>query len=777
MYCLPEALNALASFSQFVLQNEKTPVNPVTFLPTNALDPSAWVDAETAFNLAEKYGDQYTVGFVLTNNDPFIFVDIDHCLQADNRWSATAHEVLELCPGAAVQVSSGGDGLHIIAQGEPPLHKCKNTQLGLEFYHEKRILNISRNPVNGDAKTNLNGHISQLVDKYFQPVATVQDAEWTDGPIGVYNKNMRDDDYLISRALDHKGQPSGVGVFGTEEQKKQQLQNQTCPFRDLWEGNTAALTLYYPPQQNGPYDRSSADMALAKQLLFWTGLDCERTLKLMYKSALVRDKWETHASYLTDTIINGKRTQEKYYSVGDKEAKTGGITNPGEQIMPLSSQINYFENCFYIIELNRMLVPNGNLLDQSKFKATYGGYDFVIDSGNSKTTKNAWEAFTESRGYKFPKVDSITFRPDLETNEVFEREGKLFVNSYKPIDVRRVQGDPTPFLTHLAKVLPDSRDQQILLSYMAACCQHPGVKFQWAPLLQGTEGNGKTLFTTCVAHAVGQRYSHFPNASDIDNKFNGWMLNKLFIGIEDIYVPDHKLEVIEALKPMITSRQYDIQIKGADQVTCDICCNFMLNSNHKDGLRKTHNDRRFAPFFTAQQEAGHLERDGMVGDYFTDLYNWLRRDGYAIVADMLHNYKIPAEFNPAGQCHRAPTTSTTGEAILAGMGGVEAEILEAIESGRPGFSGGFVSGNKLAVLLKEIGAQRRIPANKRRKLMQTIGYDWHPVLTNGRLATKSSFDGSRTVLYVRLADTHLTMLDADSLLAVYDKTQQRAAFA
>jgi hypothetical protein len=68
-------------------------------------------------------------------------------------------------------------------------------------------------------------------------------------------------------------------------------------------------------------------------------------------------------------------------------------------------------------------------------------------------------------------------------------------------------GDVSLFLAHMKKILPIPRDRSILLAYMAAVVQHQGVKFQWAPLIQGVEGNGKTLFSRCVAEAVGVRYS------------------------------------------------------------------------------------------------------------------------------------------------------------------------------------------------------------------------------------------------------------------------------
>ena len=58
----------------------------------------------------------------------------------------------------------------------------------------------------------------------------------------------------------------------------------------------------------------------------------------------------------------------------------------------------------------------------------------------------------------------------------------------------------------------------------------------------------------------------------------------------------------------------EIEGKGVDQISADVCGNFMFNSNHKDAVRKTQNDRRFCVLFSAQQQAADLTRDGMGGD-------------------------------------------------------------------------------------------------------------------------------------------------------------------
>jgi hypothetical protein len=192
----------------------------------------------------------------------------------------------------------------------------------------------------------------------------------------------------------------------------------------------------------------------------------------------------------------------------------------------------------------------------------------------------------------------------------------------------------------------------------------------------------------------------------------------------------------------------------------DVCANFMLNSNHKDGIKKTRNDRRFAVFFTAQQSPEDIARDGMDGDYFPDLYDWLKGHnkyaplgeghGYAAISYYLETYPIRDELNPATTCHRAPITSSTDEAIHASIGSVEQEILEAIDEGRPGFAGGWISSMMLERLLQQLHMSRAIPHNKRRDLLRGLGYDWHPHLRDGRVNNAIlSPDGGKPRLFIK----------------------------
>jgi hypothetical protein len=448
----------------------------------------------------------------------------------------------------------------------------------------------------------------------------------------------------------------------------------------------------------------------------------------------------------------------------------------GTTFLSADQQAQLFAGCVYIVELHRALVPGGLLLKSDQFKAHFGGYTFVMDNRNERTTRNAWEAFTESQVLRCPRADGTCFKPALPYGTIVKDAGRTRANTWWPVETPSVEGDVAPFLVHLGKLFPVERDRLILLSYMAACVQHLGYKFQWCPFLQGVEGNGKTFFSRCVAEAVGRRYTHWPKASKISKQFNAWMVGRVLYCVEDIHTSEN-VDVIEELKPMITGGDgLEIEAKGVDQISAEICGNFIVNSNHKSGLRKTRNDRRLAPLFCAQQQVEDLERDGMAGDYMRDLYDWALAGGYAHVTHYLKTFAIPDDLNPAKGAQRAPKTSSTDAAIEAGRGRIEQEILEAIDAEELGFKGGWVSSNFVDKLLDRIGANRAIPPNRRRDLLQSLGYDWHPALERDRGRTQNLVmpDGAKPRLFVRTTDEALRALKTPSEVArAYSEAQGR----
>lgn len=754
---------AFRSYNQFVVWREfpnpepgkkpiKSPINPAVSLDEKAdpHDRANWLTVDQAVLYADTFPDVH-IGFVFTAEDPFFFFDIDNALGLDGEWSDLAKSLYAVFTGCYFEISHSGNGFHLLGTITRDIeHACKNTPTGLEFYTDKRFVALTGTQAAGCASMVADQQVQWLVDSYFTPQPTLAPEEWTTEPDPNW-RGLEDDEELIKKALESK---SAGAIFGGK-----------ATFADLWAGKT---------EFHGG-DDSAADAALCSHLAFWVGRNCERIDRLFRLSKLMRAKWDRKtagSTYGRITIQKAVALCNKVYGEGATVNVQLGATRDGFQLLTVDRQVEYFKDCVFECSSGRIFTPGYGLVDQKSFKAIYGGYIFLLGNDHdSKTTTDAWKAFTESQGYNFPVVHGTVFRPTEPPRAVIYHESRSFVNTWLPVEVPCGQGDITPFTDLLTRLLPEQSDRDILLAYMAACVQYPGYKFQWCPLLQGTQGNGKTFLAESVAHAVGITYSHSPNTKDIDNKFNDWLKERLFIVVEEVCLSDRK-DVMEVLKPMLTNTRLEVQGKGSKKEMIDNFANFFMCSNYKNAVKKTKDDRRYAVFFTAQQSFEDIARDGMGGEYFPSLWDWARADGYAAIAYFLKNYAIPVELNPAGSSHRAPVTSATGEAIVESLTLREQEILNAADEGVDGFRGGWVSTVKLARLMKEKGL-RLGPANVK-EILTDLGYTPHPALPNGRVNNPMvTEDGKKPRLYVKKGHVSCNIARARDVVDAYIKAQAR----
>lgn len=775
-------LAPLAAYRQFIVvrtvplangKTDKLPLHSVTLAVSDAHDPTAWTDYGTAAALALALGASHCVGFVLRDDDPFFCLDIDQCLTPAGEWTELARSLCQQLPGCVTEISQSGRALHVWGMRlVMPAHAQKNIDLHIELYSRSgRFIALGSQAV-GEMAADC-PEIDAVAARYFPPRVAAPMAAPSDGPRADW-RGPTDDADLLRRALQSK---SAAGVFGNR-----------ATFADLWHADATALGRAYPPDASSsePYDRSSADAALAQHLAFWTGCDAARIERLMRQSALVRPKWDDREDYLVGrTITNACAMQRDVLqdkpSAVPEAPVAAGVAGPpaiadvvGDTFLGAAEQKRLFAGCIYVEDAHRVLIPGGRLRRPDQFRAKFGGYTFFLDRAGTKTTRNAFEAFTESQILRAPVADSTCFRPALPYGTLVAEAGQTLANTYWPVDVPCMPGDPAPFLDLLKRMLPNERDRIICLSNAAAIVQYPGLKIPYATLLQGVEGNGKTTISKCLEAALGKRYTYWPKASKLGAQFNAWIVGRLLYLVEDIKAGADD-DLFEMLKPLITGGSgIEVEAKGQDQTRYDDVGNFWFNSNHKNGLRKTRNDRRLCMLFCAQQTADDLIRDGLTPEYMTRLNHWLQHEnGYAIVTHFLRTYQIPDEFNPAKGCNRAPITSSTDEAIEQSLGAAEQVVMEAIEDGTlPGFKGGWVSSVALDRLLKEAGKDRSVPLNRRRDMMRTLGHDWHPALPGGRTMNGTITDGGkRPRLYVAKGHSSLALTSAADVARAYVAAQ------
>lgn len=823
-------------------KSDKVPVDPLTGHNSDAQDPNTWVTAHEAALWANAMGAGFGVGIVIYEGSGLFCIDLDDVVQADGSWSPWSYQVTNRFTGAAMELSASGRGLHILGRYSGALepHSSKCTPLKTEAYTKARFIALTGERWIGDIQSDHTQALKNLLLEYFPPRPEASDdAQWTDKPCAKWN-GPADDAELLNRALRSHG--AGV-VFGGK-----------AAFVDLYTGNPDKLGRTFPSATGDAWDRSSADLAMANHLAFWTGNDCERMARLMKSSALYRDKWERE-DYFQGTILNACATQREWYN--DRQGRAspaapevagsspsekapdgskpvtlssnapppvngcipavvpldtgGGGSNltpsavpmavvptpplgtliqvdiqgrvgiPGVQLPTVKTlapgecpppgtlvgteeQQQMFAGCVYVEDVNMVMMPDGTLLDSTRFDNRHPGITFITTIDGTKPTRSAWEAFVQSEVYAFPKVRGLFFAPLSPPGATIWKDGMKYINSFVPVDIKGAPGDYAPFWNHLKKLLPNGRDAEILLYYMAAVVQNPGVKFQWWPFIQGVPGNGKSFVCEALERCVGSKFTHAADASKLGGRFNAAFYGKLFVRIDEVKIDHQRGNVWESMKLLITQEKLEIEAKGVDSVTREVCFNGILLSNHKNGIRKTEDDRRICVMYCAQQAKADLARDGLDMPYFNGLWDWANAGGWEVIRWLLESTSIPDEYNPAAHCRRAPDTTSTMEAIMEGWGAAEQEVLEAVSVGQEGFKGGWANSAALDRLLGHMGKGNTIPRRARSQLLAALGFMPHPGLPAGRVPTRLT-DGTLPVLWVR-AD-HPTVTETNPLHIVH----------
>src|SRR6202790_1340269 len=136
----------LRSFRQFVVwkyetiwgstEQTKVPYNPVTLQKASSIDPNSWCDYNTCM-AAIATGAWSGLGFVLSENDEFAFIDLDY--STDPEILARQKLIFDQFDSYSER-SPSGTGLHIIVRGKIPQGRKRGS---IEIYSSKRFMTLT----------------------------------------------------------------------------------------------------------------------------------------------------------------------------------------------------------------------------------------------------------------------------------------------------------------------------------------------------------------------------------------------------------------------------------------------------------------------------------------------------------------------------------------------------------------------------------------------------------------------------------------------------------
>jgi hypothetical protein len=251
-----------------------------------------------------------------------------------------------------------------------------------------------------------------------------------------------------------------------------------------------------------------------------------------------------------------------------------------------------------------------------------------------------------------------------------EYMGKQMLNFYQsegcePCESLDAEGQQVinRLLAHIKFTLADERERAILLDWFTFVYCNAGLRVNWALLLQGAQGTGKSYFAVMLQALMGKLVINL-DPSAVAGRFTSWAFGSLVVVIEEVRISgQNKYEVMDKIKPFISNPTVQIEEKGRDHRTVPNFTSYFMLTNHKDALPLVQGDRRYCVMFSRIQSEEQLYRElgGRVGAqaYFDQLFSDVAARPDAIAHFFKHR-QISPEFNAHG---RAPETGAKNQMV------------------------------------------------------------------------------------------------------------------
>ena len=229
------------------------PINKTDYKASTA-SPSTWGHFDELWTYYDTLGGYSGVAFVISANDPYTGIDLDHCVDQEGNIEPWAQNIIDRLD-SYTEISPSGTGIRIFVKGEKPGSRCRTGQFpNFEIYNQLRLLSLTGNHLPG-TPTNIQKRQEELDELYTEifPEKIIE-IEATPG------KSSMEDGTILGRILGSK---------------------QADEFEALWDGDI----LDHP-------STSEADLSFCNILAFWTGRDEGQMDRLFRSSRRYRPKWD-----------------------------------------------------------------------------------------------------------------------------------------------------------------------------------------------------------------------------------------------------------------------------------------------------------------------------------------------------------------------------------------------------------------------------------------------------------------------------------------------------
>lgn len=314
---------------------------------------------------------------------------------------------------------------------------------------------------------------------------------------------------------------------------------------------------------------------------------------------------------------------------------------------------------------------------------------------------------------------------------LFECNDEKYVNAYSPSGIAPVdtidaagQAAIELMLAHFEILISDERERTIVLDWLTFVYQNPGKRVNWALLIQGAQGIGKSYISQMMSNIMGHNTQQLDSRA-IKERFTGWAQGTVLTVIEEISVQgESKYEIIDRMKPFITNDTVQIEEKFKGHRTVPNFTSYIAFTNHKDAIPVSDGDRRYCVIYAdIQSERALFEKlGGLEGsaDYFAELFSQTEAHAGAI-ARFFKDRQISDAFNPKG---RAPETRALATIKRLSVSENDELVEDAInEHWCDVINDKIIDITFLQNLAESMSASKFPKASALRKVLMSLGYE------------------------------------------------------
>lgn len=309
---------------------------------------------------------------------------------------------------------------------------------------------------------------------------------------------------------------------------------------------------------------------------------------------------------------------------------------------------------WYRIEKTKTFCPKENpirMLDKENFNAYMRPFSQVKDSS---------EIFIR---YATLPIEQPTFAPNRK-ERLIRVGGAVHINQYVDQRTKPVAGDTAIFHEFLRYIFPDELDQKQVLRWMRTIFAKPETRIGYAILaISENQGVGKSTIGTILSRMIGEGFASFPGDAVIQSDYNGWIVNKRLVVVNEIYA-GQSWKTYNRLKSMVTDPFIDANIKHQATYQTPNWAHFWACSNSGEALRIEDKDRRwYIPRVTEEL---------WPQSKFDELYDWMDHGGLSALA---YEFYDSDDYERAGS--RAPSTAAK-QALIESSRPPEHEYVVAL---------------------------------------------------------------------------------------------------